>query len=497
MGARRDNIIGMERAQIAIQVLPPSRPHGLVTELSKTYSVSRQTIYDIAASGKALLETHMQPGRHGPCPAQLNVQVDRDRLDRSTIVLTEVGVSQRDIGLCLEEMLDTRLSPAWVNARLSKLEVRAAEVNASWRPIVTETLSGDEIYSNGSPNLLVVGNDSLYIYALTRQPTCDGDTWGCILLDTPDCPQFSSDGGTGLAAGVKEAGLTVHQLDWDHLLRPLWGQATRLESQAFAVLQETEERVNMFDQAHTSKRLEQHFNAWQKLEVEVSEKARMYDSFSKIAQQVDQQFALIDLETGELRDPVRGASCLQEIGDQLTPWKGRIYEKLSSNLANWAKPLFSYQPLLQQALNPLIQQWGAPAIQALSRIWQIEADQKRHPLPVNQHLARQALWEKSLDQAVALLGNEHLGKAWEAVYKVLGRSWRGSMLAECINSLLRPVLLGRKSTDQGCLELFRFLHNVRPFARGKRHHHSPAELAGIQIQGDPLTLLELAPKVSI
>lgn len=57
----------------------------------------------------------------------------------------------------------------------------------------------------------------------------------------------------------------------------------------------------------------------------------MYDSFSKIAQQVDQQFALIDLETGQLRDPALGASRLQEIGEQLAQWKGRIYEKLSSN----------------------------------------------------------------------------------------------------------------------------------------------------------------------
>jgi len=112
-------------------------------------------------------------------------------------------------------------------------------------------------------------------------------------------------------------------------------------------------------------------------------------------------------------------------------------------------------------------------------------------------MLRKTLWEQSLDQAAVLLGDEQLGKAWDALYKVLGRSWRGSMLAECINSLLRPVLSGRKSTDQECLELFRFLHNVRPFTRGKRHSHSPAELAGLQIPSDPLILLGLAPKVSI
>ncbi len=71
------------------------------------------------------------------------------------------------------------------------------------------------------------------------------------------------------------------------------------------------------------------------------------------------------------------------------------------------------------------------------------------------------------------------------------------MLAECVNSLLRPILNGRKHTDQGCLELFRFLHNMRPFRRGKRANHSPAQLVGLDVPDDPLILLGLAPKVSI
>jgi len=484
----------MERAQIAIEVLPAYRPRGLVTELAQTHQVSRQTIYTIAAAGKAWLDAKMQPGPHGPCPGEKDVRVDRNRLVRSTVVLTEVGVSQRDIGFCLQEMLDTHLSASWVNAELSRREALAAVVNASWQPRISETLSGDEIYSNGSPNLLLVGNDSLYIYALTRQPTCDGETWGCILLDQPDCPQFSSDGGLGLAAGAQAAGLRVHQLDWDHLLRPLWGQATRLESQAYAALEAVEARVGKFTQTHTLKRLEQHFQVWEKLGAEAMEKIAQHDRFFQIARQVDEQFALIDLQSGQVRDGLIGAARLQALGEPLSHWKGRIYQKLASNLTQWAKALFAYQPLLQQALAPLIEQWGAPVIQALSRIWQIEADQKRHPLPLTQQQVRQTIWEQSLDQAAAWLTSEQLEKAWDALCQVLGRSWRGSMLAECINSLLRPLLRGRKSTDQECLELFRFLQNVRPFARGKRAHRSPAELAGLQVPDDPLTLLGLAPK---
>jgi hypothetical protein len=497
VGARRDDITSQVRTQIAVAVLSPDRLHGTVSRLAAQHAISRETVYTIAARGKQVLLAGLEPRPHGPVLMDRMIHVDRGRMVRATVVLTEVGVSQRDIPLCLEELLDTELSPGWVNAEVAKVEEAACQVNGRWQPPVAETLSGDELYSNGSPNLLVVGNDSLYIYALTRQPSCDGETWGCVLLDAPHLSQFASDGGTGLAAGAKAASAEVHQLDWDHLLRPLWGQAARLEQQAYAALEAVEDRAAKFDQAHTAKRLEQHLVAWERLNTEADEKVAHYDAFRQLAQQVDAQFALVDLPSGELPDLVLGAERLRQVGKQLQAWTGRIYQKLSSNLTHWAEGLFGYQSVLKQTLSPLVERWGAAAIRALSRIWQIEADEKRHPLPWQEQRSRQALWADSLDEAVALLGAEPLWTAWEAVSRVLGRSWRGSMLAECVNSLLRPILDGRKHTDQGCLELFRFLHNVRPFKRGKRANHSPAELVGLEVPDDPLTLLGLVPKVSI
>jgi hypothetical protein len=221
-----------------------------------------------------------------------------------------------------------------------------------------------------------------------------------------------------------------------------------------------------------------------------------YDAFAHIARQVDAQFALIDLASGQLRDPSAGAACLRDLGQQLQSWSGRSYAKLSSNLRNWADALFRYHSVLQQALAPLDVQWSPPALQALCCLWQLEADAKRHPLAWSEQQRSHGLWAQALDAAVAVLAPEQLGPAWEALSAVLNRAWRGSMLAECINSRLRPILRQRKHTDQGCLELFRFLHNVRPFQRGKRAHHSPAQLVGLDVPDDPLVLLGLAPKVS-
>jgi hypothetical protein len=167
VGARRDDITGTERAQIAIAVLNDGRDWGTVANFAAEYAISRQTVYNIAAAGERVLIDGLEPGPHGPQPREKTICVDRNRLVRGAVVLTGEGVSQRGVPRCLSEMLDTGLSPSWVNGELAKAEAAAATVNAAWQPAVDETLSGDEIYSNDSPNLLVVGNDSLYIYALT------------------------------------------------------------------------------------------------------------------------------------------------------------------------------------------------------------------------------------------------------------------------------------------------------------------------------------------
>ena len=496
MARRRDDIVAEERAQIAIEMMSPDRSHGRVQQLAETYRLSRQTLYEIATKGKDVLKQGMKPGLHGPQGGSNTILVTKKRLRRGVLSLTENGVSQRRVTACLAALLDKSVSLGWVNGELANLEAAARQANERLGPTGEESLSGDEIFSNGGPNLLLVGNESLYIYALTRQDERDGETWGCVLMDGPEGVQFASDAGTGLAAGAKEAAVKGHQLDWDHLLRPLWGQMARLEKKAYSALEKIEERAALFDKAHTAKRLQQHLTKWEELASQADEKIAQVDTFYPIARAVDDCFALIDLQTGRLNDADQAHHCLQTLGAQLATWPGRIYQKLAKNLQNWASALFSYQRPLGHALAPLQAQYGGQAIAALSRIWQCEADEKRRRLAWPEKQTRRQIWQQSLDEAAALLGDQRLWQAWDALSTLLSRSWRGSMLAECVNSLLRPVLNRRKHTDQGCLELFRFLHNVRPFARGKRAGHSPAQLAGIDLPDDPLSLLRLAPEVS-
>jgi hypothetical protein len=496
MGSRRDDIPAVDRMQMGITVLSSQREWGAITQFAQKYHLSRQSIYALGAQVKRVLLNGLKPGPHGSHSVEPMIPVDRNRLGRSALVLTDVGVSQRDIEFVLDEMLDTTVSPSWVNQELAKLEKHAAPVNARWQPAIGEGLAGDELFTAHQPNWLVVGNDSLFIYALSQQPTRDGDTWGCVLLDMPPTPQFASDGGTGLAAGAVVAGVQAHQLDWDHLLRAVWHYDAQLERQAYAALQALEERTRLFDQAHTEKRLTHHGQPWERRHAHATEAMTRYDRFHALAQEVDAEFAMIDLTTGALRDSESSATHLQTIGQRMQALLGRTCNVLGTSLTHWADGLVSYLPRLAQTLTPLIQTWGLAAVHALSRVWQVEAEMRRGHLSFSQHQALEHLWCNSLDDAVRHLG-EHLFEVWEVLSAILGRIWRGSMAAECVNSLLRPRLNTRKHADQGELDLFRFLHNTHRFARGKRAKHSPAELVGIQVPADRFTLLGLAPKVSI
>jgi hypothetical protein len=72
----------------------------------------RASSYDNGAKGKQVLLEGLRSGPHGPELAQRTVIVNRERLIRSSVVLTELGVSQRDISFCLGELLDTAPSPS-------------------------------------------------------------------------------------------------------------------------------------------------------------------------------------------------------------------------------------------------------------------------------------------------------------------------------------------------------------------------------------------------
>ena len=146
MAARRHDITGVDRAHIALEYWTArGKRDGTPQQMAEQYGITRQSVHSIERKARAMLPIVLEPGPHGRHPAEKTILVDRNCLVRGTVVLTEEGVSQRGVSACLGELLDTKMSPSWVNVELAKAEEKAAEVNAQWQPVVGETLSGDEI----------------------------------------------------------------------------------------------------------------------------------------------------------------------------------------------------------------------------------------------------------------------------------------------------------------------------------------------------------------
>ncbi len=492
MGNRHDDITGQQRAQIALACWRAGNHHdGTQKRLAQEHHLSRQSVYNITCKAERYLPAALEPGRHGPTPWAQTVEVTRAHVVRSVLALFRGGMSERDMPECLQQILGVDPALGWVSERLTELEHGAAQVNAQWVPPQAEGLAADEIFSHGQPNLIVVGTDSLFIYALTRQPARDGDTWGCVLLDLPATDQVARDGGTGLEAGVAAAQLPA-QLDWWHPLRELWRLAASLERRAYAALEQVAQREAMFHQAHTPKRLEYHLTQWEKETQRADQAVAAYDTLYAVARPVNELFTMFEGLSGRLRDPQTMIPQLQALGQQLAALGGEANRELGTTLRGQAEALCAYLPRLVQALAPWRERWGEEAFATLGRVWQAEEAVRRGHLGVRERGEVEACWNHNVDAASALLGAE-LFTAWESLLAILGRHWRTSSAVECVNGLLRPHLDAHRSTHQNGLELLRFLHNVHPFQRGKRAGTSPAQRGGLEVPADPWALLGLSP----
>jgi len=92
MAARRDDLTGVERAAIALKCwAAQGKRDGTVQGLAEEYRITRQSGHNIERQARAALSDMLAPGRHGPVPQSRSIEVTREHLQRSCVVLTEVG----------------------------------------------------------------------------------------------------------------------------------------------------------------------------------------------------------------------------------------------------------------------------------------------------------------------------------------------------------------------------------------------------------------------
>ena len=345
--------------------------------------------------------------------------------------------------------------------------------------------------------MLVIEPRSLLILALRREGKRDSTTWGCLLLDLDldGLEIFASDAAKGIAKGLEESALCEkHQLDLAHLLRDLWYADRQLERKAYKAIAEEYRREEMFLLARGQKRIVNHWQKYLAAKKAADQAIERYDTFHQVALQVQEALEFINLETGEVRSPAWVRENISQAMKAMSTIKHWAVRRVASRLRNQLEGLIVYFDHLSQEMKAIGQLLGERCLRLLSRIWRYERDLAKKSLAFFERESLVAAYRECLQETQREL-KARFKKAKELVSKWLDGVVRGSSLAECINSFLRPYLARRKHTDQGCLDLFMARHNTRRFRQGKRAGHSPLELAGVQLPTDDwLQLIGLPPK---
>ena len=457
------------RIRLALEMLQPipEREWGRVTELAQSYAVSRTCLYNLRDRALDVLIQGLSPRKPGRPPQEASLEIDRALIQRAIAVMPLLKGSIRDIQHGLYLLFGVKRSVGHISQTLSAAGEQAEAHNLGIRvplPILGEA---DEIFQGRKPCLTLVDGRSFLVLNLTPAECRDGTTWGVTYLNLVErgiqFHDLACDGGTGLRAGVKEAGLSIPlRPDLFHILQDAHRLTRRLEGTAYKAI-ENAERARRADLEargiirRRGPRLKIKVPLPQ-AQVEEAKSIEVFDHWCWLLSEIRLALEPITPAHGivsvvETKATIETAIELLKKLDHsgITAFADELQDKLPELLA----PL----QWLEQQLKPVLN--GLDADTGTFIIW---AWQNRHQLVLD------------TDADIP----ETLHPSLAAIWDTLSLFHRSSSLAESLHSWLRPYLHIHRGMPQWLLPLLQLFWNHHSFQRGTRAGSNPLELAGVQ-----------------
>jgi hypothetical protein len=457
------------RLDLAAQMLDPDRDWGTVTDLAREHRVSRKFLYQLQDRAEQALQIALQPQPCGPTPQTDEIIVDRELLQRASIILaTAVPGTIRGIQQVCALLFGRSRSVGWFSETLQQAGQAAQHYQAELELPISVLGEADEIFQGRQPCLTVVDGRSFLVLNLSAEQSRDATTWGTTFLELQDqgvqFQDVAADGARGIRAGLREAELAVPlRPDLFHLLRESHRLTRRLEKQAYQAL-ETAERTRRAEreaQAPQRRRGRRLAVKVPRREAEAQEQRAIdrYDNWVWLWRQVRQAL-----------EPLTAAGTLASAQDARQTIETAVELLLFMNYP--AITTFAQKHILghlDELLAPLewlehtLAPWRQP-LDAETEALIIWAWQQQRPLDI----AAGDGFPASLQPVV------------QAFWETLDLFHRSSSLAESLHSWLRPYLQVHRGMPQWLLPLLQLFWNHHPFQRGKRRGQSPLTLAGIE-----------------
>jgi hypothetical protein len=468
--ARRHGSTPGQRVAWVSRLLGGSGTYGLVTLLSRTAGVSRQTLYAWMEQGRTALEQVFLPR-----DAERTITPELERQVLSLLVETHASV--RGIQASLWQVARRRVSLGTISAIIGEAQRRAQAWLASHAPPSSRPLALDEMYGNDRRGayLHVVDTASWAVWAAEGPVPVDTESWTLVLwLAQARGLRWHttvSDGGAAIEAARRDVDPTgQHGRDVWHVLHvcaQVQGRLDRrvddLEAQTASIQRQAARlaagrrplgrtpRTDPVAHAAECARARTVANGLRYLT------GLLHDLLEVV---VVTPAGLLDA-AGRARELTALLALLDELATTAPTAQQAELARLHRHITLAVPGLLVFAPPLDRVEQDAAIVLGADGVALVAWAWQ-----------------RRAILAPRRDDLVA-----QFPPAWQAVARVLMEAWetavRASSAVENWHSILRPHLAVHRVLSPGLLALLVVWHNHRAFARGLHAGLSPLHLSGM------------------
>jgi hypothetical protein len=455
--------------------------HGLVSQLSRTHQVSRQTLYRWSASGRKALEEALGT-RALPMKRTTSV---------ATLVLTmliETHASYRGIQTSLRSMHGIEISLGTIAGLVKEAGRRAQGWMEQQQAGTARALALDEQYSSqrGKAYLNVIDVHSGQVWATVPPVEVDGDSWTALLWYVRDQGIRSlstvSDGGRAIQEALSQVhGQEHHQRDVWHLfhvaaqVQGRLDRAVKTEHDRLPAIQRQAERKATGKPAR-GRPPKATLSQQQAL---LAQMEYVADGVRYLCQQLHTLLEVVVLDSGRLLSGEHRQSEIEAVLD----------------LLDEVAPLAI--PALQKQIEMLAKQLRLALPQTLLFARQLDAMQERATRILGPEAVALLAWAWMRRAVLGPSCKELLQSVpsdWRIEASLLLTGWdqavRASSAVENWHSIVRPHLAVHRTLSAGMLALLAVWHNHRIAPRGLHEGLSPLQRTGSNVpEGDWLAAL--------
>jgi hypothetical protein len=468
--ARRHGSTAGQRVAWVSQLLAGSGTYGLVTLLSQTAGVSRQTLYTWAEQGRAALEQAFLPRE--------SERSSMPELERQVLsLLVEGHATVRGIQTSLWQVARRRVSLGTISAIVQEAQRRAQQWLASHAPPSSRPLALDEMYGNDRRGayLHVVDTASWAVWAAEGPVPVDTESWTLVLwLAQARGLRWHTtigDGGAAIEAAVRAVDPTgQHRRDVWHVLHVCSQVQGRLDRQVAQVEAQTASVQRQAARLAAGRRpLGRNPQTDLGAHAAMCAQARARaDALRFLTMTLHQLLDVVVLTPSGLLDAAGRedelTALLALLGDlAATAPTAQQTElaRLHRHITLALPGVLAFAPPLDHVQHDAAVVLGDHGVSLVAWAWQ-----------------RRAILAPRRDDLVA-----QFPPAWQTAARVLMVAWetavRASSAVENWHSILRPHLAVHRVLSPGLLALLVVWHNHRAFARGPHAGVSPLHLSGM------------------